>query len=207
MGQAVGLKLGGVSVSLNGAALIKPFSLEIAPGEVVTLMGPSGSGKSSLLSHIAGDLPESMRGGGTVSVHRFGRLFQDDLLFPHLSVRENLLFGVPRGDRAAREAVANEALQSAGLEGFGDRAPHTLSGGQRSRVALFRALLAKPEAMLLDEPFSKLDQALRQSTRDYVFGHLRARKIPTLMVTHDRQDAPPGGRVLTIRPGGEVTDV
>jgi putative thiamine transport system ATP-binding protein len=206
MEPAVGLKLEGVSVSLNGAALIKPFSLTVAPGEVVTLMGPSGSGKSSLLSYVAGDLPDAMRGGGTVSLHRMGRLFQDDLLFPHLSIRENLLFGVARGDRVAREAMANEALASAGLEGFGDRAPHTLSGGQRSRVALFRALLARPEAMLLDEPFSKLDQALRQSMREYVFSHLKARKIPTLMVTHDRQDAPPGGRVLTIREGGDVTD-
>jgi putative thiamine transport system ATP-binding protein len=133
-----------------------------------------------------------------------GRLFQDDLLFPHLTVRENLLFGVPRGEQQARDATVNSALERARLRDFGNRAPHTLSGGQRSRVALFRALLAKPKAMLLDEPFAKLDQALRFSMRDYVFAHLKEQMVPSLMVTHDRSDAPPKGRVLTIMPGGEV---
>jgi putative thiamine transport system ATP-binding protein len=210
------LKLANVSIWLDGKPIIQPFSLAIEPGETVTLMGPSGCGKSSLLSYIAGDLLPPLHGEGQVKLNgddlngvrpdrrRIGRLFQDDLLFPHLTVRENLLFGVPRGDQAAREAAVEAALESAELKGFADRPPHTLSGGQRSRVALFRALLAKPKAMLLDEPFAKLDTALRQSMRGYVFAHLKEQMVPSLMVTHDLSDAPPKGRVLTIGPGGEV---
>jgi putative thiamine transport system ATP-binding protein len=212
----MGLTLEDVSIRLHGKPIIQPFSLVIEPGETVTLMGPSGCGKSSLLSYIAGDLLPPLHGDGDVKLNgngmtgirpdrrRIGRLFQDDLLFPHLTVRENLLFGVPRGDRNTREAAVRAALDSAGLSGFADRPPHTLSGGQRSRVALFRALLAKPKAMLLDEPFAKLDQTLRQSMRDYVFAHLREQMVPSLMVTHDLSDAPPKGRVLTIGAGGEV---
>jgi putative thiamine transport system ATP-binding protein len=212
----MGLILKQVSIRLHGQAIIRPFSLAIEPGETVTLMGPSGCGKSSLLSYIAGDLPPPLQGEGMVKLNGddmagvrpdrrgIGRLFQDDLLFPHLTVRENLLFGVPRGEQQARDATVNSALERARLRDFGNRAPHTLSGGQRSRVALFRALLAKPKAMLLDEPFAKLDQALRFSMRDYVFAHLKEQMVPSLMVTHDRSDAPPKGRVLTIMPGGEV---
>ena len=96
------------------------------------------------------------------------------------------------------------ALEQAELQGFENRPPHTLSGGQRSRVALFRALLAGPKAMLLDEPFAKLDAELKRSMRAYVFAHLRERNIPTLLVTHDRDDAPKGGLVLRIGRHGEV---
>ena len=135
---------------------------------------------------------------------RVGRLFQDDLLFPHLTVGENLLFGIARGSLAERQNLVNEALSQAQLEGFENRAPHTLSNGQKARVALFRALMAKPHAMLLDEPFSKLDAELRQSIRNYVFAHLRERNIPTLLVTHDREDAPAGGRVFRISNKGEL---
>jgi putative thiamine transport system ATP-binding protein len=210
------LTLEEVSIRLHNQPIIRPFSLVIQPGETVTLMGPSGCGKSSLLSYIAGDLLPPLHGEGRVKLNggdmkgirpdrrRIGRLFQDDLLFPHLTVHENLLFGVPRGDQEAREHAVSAALASAELTGFADRPPHTLSGGQRSRVALFRALLAKPKAMLLDEPFAKLDQALRQSMRDYVFAHLKEQMVPSLMVTHDLSDAPPKGRVLTIMPNGEV---
>jgi len=88
---------------------------------------------------------------------RIGRLFQDDLLFPHLTVAENLAFGMPRGPRYERLRKIEAALAESGLEGLGGRPPHTLSGGQRARVALMRALLAEPRAMLLDEPFNKLD--------------------------------------------------
>jgi len=96
------------------------------------------------------------------------------------------------------------ALASAGLAGFEARAPHTLSGGQRTRVALFRALLASPNAMLLDEPFAGLDMDLRNAMRSFVFGHLEERRIPSLLVTHDLADAPAGGRVLTVGSGGLV---
>lgn len=211
------LSLEHVTISLPGKILVRVDALTVAAGEIVTLMGPSGCGKSSLLAYIAGDLPLPLEGHGDVLVgdtlmnglapeaRRIGRLFQDDLLFPHMTVRENLLFGIPRGDRGLREKKVCSALADAGLKGFENRAPHTLSGGQRSRIALLRALLAEPRAILLDEPFAKLDADLRQAMRDYVFSHIEERNIPALMVTHDVADAPPGGRIFRIGPHGEVT--
>ena len=199
--------------------LLKYFSLEIAAGEIVTLMGPSGAGKSSLLSFIGGSLDPRFHATGDIILNgaslndvppncrRVGRLFQDDLLFPHMTVGENLLFAVPRLPQPERLAMMRTALKRAELDGFEDRPPHTLSGGQRARVALMRTLTAKPEAILLDEPFNKLDAKLRGSVRDYTFAHIAERRIPALMVTHDRADAPRAGRVLTISDDGEVGDV
>ena len=213
----MGLALRGAGLLLAGPPLIRPFALAIGPGDTVALMGASGTGKSSLLALIAGDLAPPFAGLGSIRLdgkaidalpperRGIGRLFQDDLLFPHLTVGENLLFGMPRGVRAERLASMRDALAEAGLADFAARAPHTLSGGQRQRVALMRALAARPRAMLLDEPFGRLDQDLRQAMRHFVFGHIAARAISCLLVTHDRADAPPGGRVLTIR-GGKVTD-
>jgi putative thiamine transport system ATP-binding protein len=209
----VALNLLAVSIRVGGRVLIEPFDLEVVPGAIVTLMGASGSGKSALLSFIGGDLAAPFAGEGRVllagrditclapEVRRVGRLFQDDLLFPHLTVGDNLLFGMARGATEARQARMEAALASSGLAGFALRWPHMLSGGQRSRVALMRALLAEPEAMLLDEPFNRLDAALRQQMRDFVFAHLRQRGMPCLMVTHDSADAPPGGRVLRLEDG------
>ncbi len=210
------LNLDGVEIHLNGKPLLLPFSMVAEPGEIVTLMGPSGSGKSSLLAYVAGDLEPPLLGHGKIHLggsvlndvpagrRRIGRLFQDDLLFPHLTAGENLLFGIPRGPRQERLAKMRDGLAQAGLAGFEDRAPHTLSGGERARISLFRSLLAEPHAMLLDEPFSKLDNELRQTMRDYVFAHLRQRLIPSLLVTHDVADAPPGGKILAITRDGEV---
>jgi putative thiamine transport system ATP-binding protein len=205
-----------ISLTIGDVLLIKSFTLSIEAGEIVTLMGPSGCGKSSLLAYIAGDLTVPMHGVGQVTLdgvslmglpperRRVGRLFQDDLLFPHLTVAENLLFGIARGNPAERQGLVSDALASAQLEGLENRAPYTLSNGQKARVALFRALMAKPQAMLLDEPFSKLDAELRHSIRNYVFAHLRERNIPTLLVTHDREDAPAGGRIFRISNKGDL---
>ena len=212
------LNLENVAIGLKGQVLIKRFSLTIAPGEVVTLMGASGSGKSSLLSFIAGDLEKPFSADGRIILNgRFsgglppedrniGRLFQDDLLFPHLTVGENLMFGMRADHRRARASAIVAALRDADLKGFADRPPHTLSGGQRARVALMRALLAEPDAMLLDEPFNKLDAELRTGMRRFVFDHLAERKMPCLLVTHDRDDAPEGGRILKVTRDGEVRD-
>lgn len=213
------LELRNVTLSLNGRTILKAVTLTVPAGEVVTLMGPSGSGKSSLLSYIGGDLSNAFKATGQALLNGvtmqglppekrgIARLFQDDLLFPHMTVGENLLFAVPRLPQAERIAMMRKALQRAELEGFENRAPHTLSGGQRQRVALMRALLAKPKAILLDEPFSKLDHALRQQMRDYVFGHIKARGIPALLVTHDREDAPEGGRIFEVSESGELHHV
>jgi len=151
------LLLENISLTIGDVLLVKSFTISIEAGEIVTLMGPSGCGKSSLLAYIAGDLSPPMYGNGHVTLdgvdlvylpaeqRHVGRLFQDDLLFPHLTVGENLLFGVPRGSLSKRQHLVSEALASAQLEGFEDRDPGTLSSGQRARVALFRALMAKPK--------------------------------------------------------------
>ncbi len=197
------LRLERVSIALEGRTLIPPLSVSVPPGHVVTLMGPSGSGKSTLLSFLGGTTAAAFRAAGRVWIgerevteepperRRIGILFQDDLLFPHLSVGENLAFGLgPRvRGRKLRAARVDAALDEAGLAGFAARDPATLSGGQRARVALLRLLLAEPEALLLDEPFNKLDTVLRADFRRFVFGHAVAAGLPVLMVTHDRADA------------------
>jgi putative thiamine transport system ATP-binding protein len=122
------------------------------------------------------------------SQRRIGLLFQDDLLFAHMTVRENLLFATPQGVAAERAAQAAQALQELGFEAMADRSPLTLSGGQRARVSLMRTLLSQPQALLLDEPFSKLDAALREQFRPFVFRHAHRLGLPTLLVTHDAAD-------------------
>ncbi|SMF06998.1 putative thiamine transport system ATP-binding protein [Tistlia consotensis] len=211
------LVLEGIGLRLGGRSLVEGLDLTVPPGEVVTLMGPSGVGKSSLLDFVCGTLDPAFEASGRVRLagreltglpperRAVGILFQDDLLFPHLSVAENLAFGIPpsvRGRRRRRARVA-EALAEAGLAGFESRDPATLSGGQRARVALFRTLLAEPRALLLDEPFGKLDVALRDRVRRFVFDHARARALPTLLVTHDPADARAAGgpRVELSTPG------
>ena len=186
--------------------LLRDLHFEVAPGQILTLMGASGSGKSSVLAAIAGTLhsvaegSQALRFTGKVSLEGndlthlptaqrcIGLLFQDPLLFAHMTVAENLLFAVPPGPRAQRKAKVQQALQDAELADYGDRDPATLSGGQRARVALMRALLAQPCALLLDEPFSKLDATLRDQFRAFVFDHIRAQNIPAVLVTHDAAD-------------------
>ena len=207
------LALREVTLSLHGRRLLGPLSLEVRPGEVTTVMGPSGCGKSSLLAYLCGTLDPAFEtsGGGWLDGaritelpperRRIGILFQDDLLFPHLSVAENLAFGLPPTlkDRSERVRRIAAALREADLEGFGNRDPATLSGGQRARVALLRTLLSEPLALLLDEPFGKLDVALRGRFRHFVFEHARNRGLPTLLVTHDPLDAEAaGGAVLEL---------
>ncbi|WP_421875480.1 ATP-binding cassette domain-containing protein [Pacificispira sp.] len=211
--ESEGLALRDASIALRGAPLFAPITLTVAPGRTATIMGPSGSGKSTLLSAICGTLDPVFALSGTVSLNgralarlpaqyrRTGILFQDDLLFPHLSVGDNLAFGLPQGlPRSERRARIDSALSDAGLTGFAGRDPATLSGGQRARVACLRALLAEPEALLLDEPFSKLDADLRARFRQFVFEHAAGRGIPVLLVTHDPDDAASaGGEVILLR--------
>lgn len=204
------LQLEKVTITVHGRTLIRDLSASVAPGQVLAVMGASGSGKSSLLAWIAGTLEAPFEAHGSLRLdgrelshmpiqqRRIGLLFQDDLLFPHLSVLGNLLFALPAGERAERVQAAEAALAEAGLAGFGPRLPGALSGGQRSRVSLLRALLAKPAALLLDEPFSKLDTALRDQMRQFTFATLAARRVPALLVTHDAADVPAGAQLIQL---------
>lgn len=202
------LDLHAVAVSPRGGGpLFPPISLTIRPGEVATVMGPSGIGKSTLLDAIGGHLAHGFALSGSIRLDGrdlaalpaearcVGLMFQDAALFPHLSVGDNLAFGLARTvrGRAGRRAAVEAALERAGLSGLYDRDPATLSGGQRSRAALMRTLLAEPRALLLDEPFSRLDAALRDDLRAFTFAHVRSRGIPALMVTHDPADAAAAG--------------
>ena len=189
------------------------MSADVAPGAVLSIMGPSGVGKSTLLAWLTGTLPAGFQATGRAELagrditnlapeaRRLGILFQDHLLFPHLSVGANLAFGLAAGVSKRRDVV-DQALVEIDLAGYADRDPATLSGGQRARVALMRMLLSEPEALLLDEPFSRLDAALRDQMRDLVFSRARAKQLPVIMVTHDAQDAEAaGGEVLHLRSG------
>jgi putative thiamine transport system ATP-binding protein len=208
------LELDGIHLATPQRVLIRALSARVGPGEVLVVMGESGSGKSSLLAYLCGTLAPGLAASGRVRLdgrdidalptvqRRVGILFQDDLLFPHLTALENLLFALPSsaaaGAATERRARAEAALASAGLAGFAPRLPHTLSGGQRSRVSVLRALLAQPQALLLDEPFSRLDMALRERFRAFVFERLREQRIPAVLVTHDAHDVPPGAQVIQL---------
>ena len=210
------LELRDVAIRRGNDRLFAPLTCRIAPGRPLTVMGPSGAGKSSLLAWLTGVLPPGLTGEGEALLdgvslqglpahrRRLGILFQDDLLFPHMTVGENLAFGLPAGidrgsERNARRGRIEQALASVELAGFADRDPSTLSGGERARVALLRVLLSEPKALLLDEPFSKLDMTLRDRFRSLVFQS--ATHLPVLLVSHDAQDSvAAGGDVLELRP-------
>jgi iron(III) transport system ATP-binding protein len=178
------------------------LSLEVGEGEIVALLGPSGCGKTTTLRLIAGfEAPEA----GTVSIRGrvvagegravppedrgVGIVFQDYALFPHLTVGDNVRFGLNRLDRAARGRRVAEVLDLVGLPGFEARYPHELSGGQQQRVAVARALAPAPALMLLDEPFSNLDADLRAQMRDEVEAILRRTGSTAIFVTHDQEEA------------------
>jgi len=197
---AEALKVNGLEVRFGSLRAVAGADLSVAPGEVLALLGPSGCGKTTLLRCIAGFERASageIRIGGErvegrgafVPPHRrpVGLVFQDYALFPHRTVADNIVYGLPRtGERRVRLA---ELLALGGLEGLGGRYPHQLSGGQQQRVAVLRSLAPRPRILLLDEPFSNLDPALRAGLRGDVARLLRAEGVTIVLVTHDRADA------------------
>ena len=188
---------------VNHEPLFKAVSFGVGQGEIVALLGPSGIGKSSLLDFISGHLSDQLVASGDVLLNEkslvglpaekreIGLVFQDALLFPHLSVGENLAIALHRDHRgrALRRQKVDWALDQAGLPDFHDRDPGTLSGGQKARVALMRAILAEPKVLLLDEPFSKLDANLRAEMRSFTAEHIKISGIRAVLVTHDLDDA------------------
>ena len=191
-----------VSHAFSGVKVLDNVSLSAGPGEILCLLGPSGCGKTTALRLAAG-LEELQSGrillnGSVVAAPGFhvppeersvGMVFQDFALFPHLSVLNNVLFGIPRGDDTARLARAHEVLDQVGMNSFAAAFPHTLSGGQQQRVALARALAPRPRLLLLDEPFSGLDSRLRSQVRDETLHIVKDSGTTTLIVTHDPEEA------------------
>ena len=189
--------------------LLLSLDEQITGGEILTIMGPSGSGKSSLLNWLTGILPNGFTATGDIwlndknlshlptHLRQIGVLYQEALLFSHLSVAGNIAFAMPQDNKNNSEKLnkkqrrekIEQALEQVGLAGLGNRHPDNLSGGQQARVALLRTLLSAPKAILLDEPFSKLDTQLRVDTRQLVFEQIRTHKLPAILVTHDYSDA------------------
>ena len=209
--MTTGLTLKSLRIT-RGETELLAIDTNVPSGAVLSVMGPSGAGKSTLLAALTGTLAPAFQLQGRVILNgrditnlptearRVGILFQDDLLFPHLSVGQNMAFGLTKGGtRAERRAKIETALTEVGLEGFFERDPATLSGGQKARIALMRMLLSSPEALLLDEAFSGLDPALREQIRALVFTRARTLNLPVVMVTHDPADAEAaGGPILKI---------
>lgn len=204
------LALHQITVLHNRQPLFPPLDLVVRNGKTQTIMGPSGCGKSTLLAAICGSLSPVFQMQGTITLNnrqihqlpieqrKIGILFQDDLLFPHMDVYANLAFALPaRYTKEQRRERIAQALRRAGLADFEKRDTATLSGGQKARISLLRTLLAEPEAVLFDEPFSKLDQDLRDSFRLFVQQQIETLGIPAILVSHDPEDNL-GGDIITL---------
>jgi iron(III) transport system ATP-binding protein len=212
------LSLYGVSKRFHPeVAVLQEVSLQVDTGTMVCLLGPSGCGKTTLLRLIAGfEEPDSgeiylikrlvSRPGLVVPSEQrhIGMVFQDFALFPHMTVGQNIQFGLFRWPASWRRARLAEMLQLVGLEGAAGRYPHELSGGQQQRVALARALAPNPQLLLLDEPFSNLDVNLRQQLREEVHTILLRAGITTLLVTHDREEALSLAHMLAVIEHGRI---
>jgi iron(III) transport system ATP-binding protein len=195
------LELDDLRKSYDGTAVIRDLSLTVRDGELLTLLGPSGCGKTTTLRLIAGlERPESgtvrlegqsVTGPGFVPAEErdIGVVFQEFALFPHLSARENIAFGIEEWPEEKRSARVEELLELVGLSDHGEKSPDELSGGQQQRVALARSLAPEPQLLLLDEPFSNLDVDLRVEMREEVREILKEAGVTAVSVTHDQEEA------------------
>jgi iron(III) transport system ATP-binding protein len=209
------MTLRGVTKRFGNTVAVDRVDLDLADGELLALVGPSGCGKSTLLRVVAGligadegevRLGDAVVDDGSTSVdperRHVGLVFQEHALFPHLTVGQNVAFGLRSGSRRERDAVRDAWLERVDLGAHGSRYPHELSGGERQRVALARALAPAPRLMLLDEPFASLDPNLRAQIRADVVEILRATATPAVFVTHDQGEAMAvGDRVAVMRRG------
>ena len=212
---AAALSFVDVDVELGGRVVLDKFNLELVPGEIVCLLGESGSGKSTILRAAAGIQPIQ---GGTIRINEkivsgpgvhiapdrrgIGLMFQDFALFPHLTLLRNVMFGLKPLGRAAALSQARSALKRVGLADRENDYPHRLSGGQQQRLALARSVAPRPGILLLDEPFSSLDARMRETVRSETLAVLRETHATTIIVTHDPEEAMLlGDRVALLRRG------
>lgn len=211
------MTLTNVTVGYDGGVIVKEASFQLLAGEIGCLLGPSGCGKSTLLRAIAGFEP-LMAGdikidGETIAApsisinpeeRRIGMVFQDIALFPHLTIGQNIAFGLTSWSKQAASQRVDYLLDLVGLSGFQSRYPHSLSGGQQQRVALARAMAPKPKLLLMDEPFSGLDAKLREELVPDIRGILQHEKMSALLVTHDQMEAFAMADKVSIMDAGKI---
>jgi iron(III) transport system ATP-binding protein len=211
------LRLESVSRTFGVTAAVRNVSLDIRRGEIVSLVGHSGCGKSTLLRIISG---VESTGSGRVFIsgrevdgpniflepeaRSIGFVFQDYALFPHLTARENVLFGLKGRSKTDAAQIADEIIDRVGIDHLSNRYPHTLSGGEQQRVALARALAPRPSVVLMDEPFSNLDQGLRDKVRHDTLSLLKSLNTTVILVTHDPQEALSAGDRVVLMRSGEI---
>ncbi|MGL4909910.1 MAG: ABC transporter ATP-binding protein [Cetobacterium sp.] len=192
------LKIENINFNYGNKNILKNFSLEIKQGERVALKGPSGCGKSTLLRIIAGleklESGNIFYDGENISKllpykRNFGYVFQDFALFPHLSVKENILFGVSNLKKSDQKILLEKFSKMLKIDSFLESYPHEISGGQKQRVAIARSLITSPKLILLDETFSALDENLKEQVRLDILKILKELRITTILVTHDNNDA------------------
>ena len=202
----------------KGEATIKEISLHVKPGEILTLMGASGSGKTSILRVIAGLEPrcqgriylegQCIQGGDKAAIptekRGIGFVFQDYALFPHLTVEDNIRFGLTHLTKVKQNERIQSLLNMLTIKSLINRYPHQLSGGQQQRVALARAVAPMPKILLLDEPFSHLDQDLRYQVRQELIQTLKKEQMTMVWVTHDHKEALSIGDRIAILEQGEL---
>ncbi|MEM1138667.1 MAG: ABC transporter ATP-binding protein [Pseudomonadota bacterium] len=214
------MRVTGLTVRVEGAPIVDKVSLSVRAGDVFCLLGPSGCGKSSTLRAIAGLVVpdagaisidgELMSGDGAFldPEHRnVGLVFQDQALFPHLTVLQNVAFGLQRLAKPERAAKARQVLETLGMAAYADRYPATLSGGEKQRVAIARALAPRPALLLLDEPFSGLDGSLRTAIQDEMMEVLAALETTVVIVTHDPEEAMRLGDRIGVMHQGQLLQV
>jgi putative spermidine/putrescine transport system ATP-binding protein len=217
-GDTVGVRLSGLRKSFGDVEAVRGVDLDVADGEFFSLLGPSGSGKTTLLRMIAGfDLPTSgrilLQGKDVSKLAPFQRdvntVFQDYALFPHMSVLQNIEYGlkVKKTPKSERTRLSREALASVQLEEYGSRKPTQLSGGQRQRVALARALVNRPKVLLLDEPLGALDLKLRKAMQTELKQLQRDVGITFVFVTHDQEEALAMSDRVAVMNAGRVEQV
>ena len=214
------LSVEGLSKNFGTVVALDDLSFSLGAEERLALVGPSGCGKSTLLRAIAGLAPADtgriVLNGRTVDDgrhhappenRRIGLVFQDDALFPHLRVADNISFGIRDSTREAVRRRVDQVLELIGLRGYGSRYPHELSGGERQRIALARALAPTPALMLFDEPFASLDPNLRVQLRADVSAALRETRTPAVFVTHDQAEAMAMGDRIAVMRSGRIEQI
>lgn len=208
-----------ITIKYNNITAINNLSFDVSKNEIVALLGPSGCGKSTILRAIAGfetvDSGKILINDSIATEKRIlilpekrqiGMVFQDFALFPHLSIKQNIAFGLKGGKQIIQKRVA-DLLKLIKMEAFGDRMPHEISGGQQQRVAVARALAPKPDIILLDEPFSSLDSALRTQLREEIRDIFKAENVSALIVTHDQAEAFEfADRIIVLKDGEKVQE-